>query len=140
MLKIMLFMFKLLFPLSSQYHLMQLHPFNCKAKNNLFPNPHPIHWSIQLPSFCIYIESVHSGVLCPHTTAGPMIHPHWDYGKTYWPTSSSALVTPQSVLSIALRAMLKRPDHFSSLLKPFKLWLSPSDLTMPCSDLRGPRG
>lgn len=23
-----------------------------------------------------------------------MIHPGWDYGKTYWPTSSSTLVTP----------------------------------------------
>lgn len=67
-----------------------------------------------------------------------MIHPGWDYGKTYWllPQPSSL----QSVLSTALRTMLKRPDHFSSLMKPFKLQLHPGDLTMPYSDLLGSQG
>lgn len=89
----------------------------------------------------MYRESVHSGLPFHQATGGPMIHPYWITPWLTSPTSCSPLVTPQTVLSTAIRTTLKRPDHFSSLLKPSaELQLSPHDLTRPCSDLPGPHG
>lgn len=140
----------LFFPLFSQYQWMQLHYFNCKAKNigvtfdiSLFSHPtaNPLTNAVIIP--LTYTENLTSSQLhyCHSSSSSfdPLTLRLWQNLWCYF------LLCPyhslESVLSTAITGMLNSPDHFGLCWNSqLSSQLSSADITRPCSDLPGTQG